>query len=74
VHIGNIHVEGFKNLMVDHVSSGSWLGTLFIMCFVIAGVLAVLTLIIRLQNYFLARGWIDKQQQPPHHPRKYTVD
>jgi hypothetical protein len=51
---------GFKNLMAELVISGSWLGTLFIVCFAIPGVLAVLT---SLQNYFLATGWIGKQQQ-----------
>jgi hypothetical protein len=30
---------------------------------------------IGLQNYFLARGWIEKQQQQlPHPPRENTVD
>ncbi len=60
--------------MVDHVSSGSWLGTLFIVCFVIAGALTVLTAIICVQNYALAREWIGKQKHPPHHPKEYAVD
>jgi hypothetical protein len=73
-NIGSIHAEGFKILMVDHVSARSWLGTLFIVCFIITGFPAVLTTIICQRNYFLARGWIGKQKHPPHHPREYTVD
>jgi hypothetical protein len=51
--------------MVDHVISGQKLGTLCILCFTIAGVLAVLTVAICLWNYFLARGWIGRQQPVP---------
>jgi hypothetical protein len=43
VHIGNIQAEGFENLMVIHISSGSRIGKCFILCFVIPGFLAVLT-------------------------------
>jgi hypothetical protein len=43
VNIGNTLEEGFKNLIVKHVIFGSWLGKLFILCFRITGVLAVLT-------------------------------
>ena len=77
VHMGNIHAQGFENLMVEHITSGSWLGTSFIMCFTIAGVLAILTGAICLRNYLLARGWIGRQpgnqNPPPHRPREYAV-
>ena len=78
VHMGDIHARGFENLMVEHISSGSWLGTLFIVCFTIAGVLAILTGAICLRNYLLARGWIGgqprNQTEPPHHrPRDYVT-
>jgi hypothetical protein len=33
VKMGDVHAQGFENLMIDHISSGSWLGTLFIICF-----------------------------------------
>jgi hypothetical protein len=56
VQMGDIHARGFENLMVDHVSSGSWLGTTFIVCFVIAGILAILTAFICTRHYLLARG------------------
>jgi hypothetical protein len=59
--------------MVDHVSSGSWLGTTFIVCFLITGILAILIAIICVRNYFLARGWIGTRSGPPHHPREFNV-
>jgi hypothetical protein len=37
--------------MINHIPSGSWLSSLFIIGFRIAGVLAVLTALICLQNY-----------------------
>ena len=71
--MGDIHAQGFENLMVDHVSSGSWLGTTFIVCFVITGILATLTAVICVRNYLLARGWIGTRSGPPHHPREFNV-
>ncbi len=73
VQMGDIHAQGFENLMVDHVSSGSWLGTTFIVCFVITGILAILTAIICVRNYFLARGWIGTRSGPNHQPREFNV-
>jgi hypothetical protein len=67
--MGDTHSRGFENLIVDHVASGSWLGTLLFMCFVIAGALALLTTLICTQNCLLARGWIGNQQNLPHGPR-----
>jgi hypothetical protein len=71
--MGDIHARGFENLMVDHVSSGSWLGTTFIVCFVITGILATLTAVICVRNYLLARGWIGTWSGPPNHPRDFNV-
>ncbi len=73
VKMGDIHARGFENLMVDHVSSGSWLGTTFIVCFVITGILAILTAVICARNYLLARGWIGTRSGPPNHPRDFNV-
>ena len=74
----DIHAQGFENLMVEHITSGSWLETSFIMCFTIAGVLAILTGAICFRNYLLARGWIGTQPggqpQPPHRPLEYIVN
>jgi hypothetical protein len=72
--MGDIHAKGFENLMVDHVSSGSWLGTLFILCFIIAGVLALFTMVTCRRNYLLARGWIGAQNNQRHCPREFNVD
>ncbi len=71
--MGDIHAQGFENLMVDHVSSDSCLGTTFIMCFVITGILATLKAVICIRNYLLARGWIGTRSGPPHHPRDFNV-
>jgi hypothetical protein len=68
----DIHAEGFENLMVEHVISGLWLGIFVIICFTIAGVLAVLSIAICLQNYLLVRGWIERQQ--PQCPRECIAD
>jgi hypothetical protein len=72
--MGDIHEQGFENLMVDHISSGSWLGTLFIVCFAIAGILALLTTVICARNYLLARGWIGTHITQPHRPRDFNVE
>jgi hypothetical protein len=74
VRMGDIHTQGFENPMIDHISSGSWLGTLFIVCFTIAGILALLTAIICARNYLLARGWIGTQIKQPHCIRDFNVE
>jgi hypothetical protein len=66
--------DGFENLMVEHIISGSYLGTLLIMCFTIAGILAVLTDAICLRNYFLARGWMGDSNHIGSGSREYIVD
>jgi hypothetical protein len=72
--MGIIHAKGFEYLMVDHLGSRSWLGTLFIVCFIITGVLALLNKLICIRNYLLARGWIANQQNLPNRPREYNVN
>jgi hypothetical protein len=74
VGLGDIHAKGYENLMVDYVSLGSWLGTLFIVCFLITGVLVLLAAIICTWNYPMARGWIGTQNNQTHSPRDYNVD
>jgi hypothetical protein len=49
------------------------LGTKFIVCFVITGILATLTAIICIRSYLLARGWIGTRSKQPHHPREFNV-
>ena len=66
VYKGTVEATGFENLMVEHIQSGSWLSTLFIVCFAITGLLAFSIGGICLRNYLLRRGWIG--QRPPHHP------
>jgi hypothetical protein len=51
------------------------LGTIFIVCFTIEGVLAILTVAVCLGNNLLARGWIGRQQQQQTHCLgEYRVD
>ena len=66
VYKGTVEATGFENLMVEHIQSGSWLSTLFIVCFAVTGLLALSIGGICLRNYLLRRGWIG--QRPPHHP------
>ena len=46
----------FDNLMVSHYTSGSWMSILIICALSLAGVVAVITILVCVRNYFLAGG------------------
>ena len=49
----------FDTLMLSHYSSGSWISILIICALSLAGVVALVTILVCLRNYFAARGMND---------------
>ena len=73
VHKEGIHADAFQKLLETHFISGSWISTLFIVCFVISVILVLITAAVCFRNYLLKGGWIGQKQQQSQRPPDYTV-